>query len=370
MNDRQRGTVWEESIIYCPAEIQLVALSATIANSNQLTDWLNLGPTELIYSNFRPVPLEFYFCNPKGYFPHLTTTPPKLTPSQTQARKQRVVVPGQSSLVCLTQLTSRDMLPAIYFIFSRRGCDKAVADLGSVSLVNEAEQSSCGGRLTILRRKSRSRPLWTNFPLPWYCCPSRRGCCLLGRDWWKNIQQGLIKVVFATETWQLELICLPETVISSKRTDRGHRLLNASEFLQMAGQAGRRGMDKRGYVVTLQTPFEGAKDTANLATAGADPLRSQFTPSYGMVLNLLQTHTLEQAKSWWNAALVSVERLKLKPQYRSAQGTSSTTSPNPEQLAYVDIRQLDSMKLRQRLKVERQLVKICKTKPSQYGLSN
>jgi len=69
MNDRQRGTVWEESIIYCPAEIQV--LSATIANSNQLTDWLNQvhGPTELIYSNFRPVPLEFYFCNPKVISP-------------------------------------------------------------------------------------------------------------------------------------------------------------------------------------------------------------------------------------------------------------------------------------------------------------
>ena len=58
MNDRQRGTVWEESIIYCPPEIQLLALSATVDNSDQLTDWLQRvhGPTELIYSNFRPVP--------------------------------------------------------------------------------------------------------------------------------------------------------------------------------------------------------------------------------------------------------------------------------------------------------------------------
>lgn len=68
MNDRQRGTVWEESIIYCPHEIQLAALSATIANSDQLTDWINQvhGPTELIYSNFRPVPLEFHYCTPKS----------------------------------------------------------------------------------------------------------------------------------------------------------------------------------------------------------------------------------------------------------------------------------------------------------------
>ena len=63
MNDRQRGTVWEESIIYCPPEIQLVALSATVANSQELTDWICQvhGPTKLIYSDYRPVPLQFHF---------------------------------------------------------------------------------------------------------------------------------------------------------------------------------------------------------------------------------------------------------------------------------------------------------------------
>lgn len=88
------------------------------------------------------------------------------------------------------------------------------------------------------------------------------------------------------------------TVIStlSKRTDTGHRLLNASEFLQMAGRAGRRGMDLQGHVVTVQTPFEGSKEAAYLATSKPDPLVSQFTPSYGMVLNLLQTHTLDETR--------------------------------------------------------------------------
>ncbi|MBE9019570.1 DEAD/DEAH box helicase, partial [Chroococcidiopsidales cyanobacterium LEGE 13417] len=82
MNDRQRGTVWEESIIYCPPDIQLVALSATIANSDQLTDWICRvhGPTELIYSEFRPVPLEFYFGNPKGIFPLLDPKSGKINP--------------------------------------------------------------------------------------------------------------------------------------------------------------------------------------------------------------------------------------------------------------------------------------------------
>lgn len=87
MNDRQRGTVWEESIIYCPPEIQLLALSATVENSGQLTDWLQQvhGPTELIYSDFRPVPLEFHYCTTKRLVPLLDSSNKKCTPSSKAA---------------------------------------------------------------------------------------------------------------------------------------------------------------------------------------------------------------------------------------------------------------------------------------------
>ncbi|NJO50398.1 MAG: DEAD/DEAH box helicase, partial [Leptolyngbyaceae cyanobacterium RM2_2_4] len=91
MNDRQRGTVWEESVIYSPPEVQLVALSATVANSDQLTDWIDRvhGPTELIYSDFRPVPLQFHFCNPKGLFPLLNRNQKSINPSLKRKGKQR-----------------------------------------------------------------------------------------------------------------------------------------------------------------------------------------------------------------------------------------------------------------------------------------
>jgi len=87
------------------------------------------------------------------------------------------------------------------------------------------------------------------------------------------------------------------TIIStlSKRSDNGHRQLMGSEFLQMAGRAGSRGLDSRGYVVTLQTRFEGVREAGQLATSPADPLISQFTPSYGMVLNLLQRYDLNKS---------------------------------------------------------------------------
>ncbi len=371
MNDRQRGTVWEESIIYCPTEIQLVALSATIANSDQLTDWIDQvhGPTELIYSNYRPVPLEYYFGNPKGVFPLLdndkTRINPRLKPKRGSSDRKNSPRPEAPTLgYTLMHLSSRDMLPAIYFIFSRRGCDKAVEELGAISLVNKAEAEKLRSQIDeFLRRNPDAGRAGQVEPLYRGIAAHHAGILPA----WKGLveelfQQGLIKVVFATETLAAG-INMPArtTVISSlsKRTDRGHRLLNASEFLQMAGRAGRRGMDERGYVVTLQTPFEGAKEAAYLATAGADPLVSQFTPSYGMVLNLLQTHTLAEARELLERSFAKyLATLYLKPQYEALQQLQAQLAQIQAQLAAIDKEQVISYeKLRQRLKVERQLLK-------------
>lgn len=305
MNDRQRGTVWEESIIYCPTEIQLVALSATVANSSQLTDWIAKvhGPTELIYSDFRPVPLEYHFCNEKGLFPlldeHKQRISPRLISKKKQKDRSHIPVPSLADL--LSQLQERDMLPAIYFIFSRRGCDAAVDEVKHLSLVTEAESAELRhlvneflARNPEAGRTSQIEPLCKGIA-------SHHAGILPA---WKGLveelfQKGLIRVVFATETLAAG-INMPArtTVISSlsKRTDDGHRLLKPSEFLQMSGRAGRRGMDPIGHVVAVQTRFEGAVEAAYLATKGADPLVSQFTASYGMVLNLLQTHRIEAAK--------------------------------------------------------------------------
>ncbi|MBH8572876.1 RNA helicase [Nostocaceae cyanobacterium CENA369] len=373
MNDRQRGTVWEESIIYCPHEVQLVALSATVANSDQLTDWLNRvhGPTDLIYSDFRPVPLEFHYCNPKGLFPLLNDSKTKINPRLANRGKRRQGDKGKngrpeapSLSYTLSQLQQRDMLPAIYFIFSRRGCDKAVAEVGDLWLVNNDESQ-------ILRRQideflSRNPEAGRSGQIaPLYRGIAAHHAGILPA--WKVLveelfQQGLIKVVFATETLAAG-INMPArtTVIStlSKRTDTGHRLLNASEFLQMAGRAGRRGMDKQGHVVTVQTPFEGAKEAAYLATSKPDPLVSQFTPSYGMVLNLLQTHTLDEARELIERSFGQyMATLHLRPDYDEIAEIKAELARLQEQIAAVDENELLVYeKLRQRLKVERQLLK-------------
>ncbi|MGK7923469.1 MAG: DEAD/DEAH box helicase [Trichodesmium sp.] len=382
MNDRQRGTVWEESIIYCPPEIQVLALSATVANSDQLTDWIARvhGPTQLIYSDFRPVPLQFNFSNNKGLFPLLNNNQnrinPQLKPKTRQAgRNQRGRQQEPSLSAVLSQLKERDMLPAIYFIFSRRGCARAVAEIaqvGNLTLVNEIEAAQLEN---LIREFIKRNPDLANSkqlePLSRGIASHHAGMLPV----WKGLveelfQQGLIKVVFATETLAAG-INMPArtTVISSlsKRTDDGHRLLKPSEFLQMAGRAGRRGMDTQGYVLTVQTRFEGAKEAAYLATSGADPLVSQFTPSYGMVLNLLQTHTLLEAKElversfgqYLSTLSLIPEREEIEKQQEELNSVQNKLGIYEEN-DFVNLEQLLASyeKLREKAKEEKRILKI------------
>ncbi|MBD3880798.1 DEAD/DEAH box helicase [Phormidium tenue FACHB-886] len=380
MNDRQRGTVWEESIIYAPPNVQLVALSATIDNSDQLTDWINQvhGSTKLIYSDFRPVPLEFHFCNPKGLFPLLNPNGKGINPRlKPKGGRQRGRQDAPSLGYVVSQLQQRDMLPAIYFIFSRRGCDKAVAEMGNFSLVNDAEVAALKQQIDAFLARNPEAGRAEHIE-PLYRGVAAHHAGVLPA--WKGLieelfQQGLIKVVFATETLAAG-INMPArtTVISSlsKRTDRGHRMLTASEFLQMAGRAGRRGMDKIGYVVTVQTPYENAQDAAHLAVAKADPLVSQFAPSYGMVLNLLQTHTVEEAKDLVERSFGQyLSTLYLRPQIQAIAERQQDLQQQEAQINSIDPALLANYeKLHERLREERRLLKTLQQQAQQMNSEN
>ena len=377
MNDRQRGTVWEESIIYCPKEIQLVALSATIANGEQLTDWIQSvhGEAELIYSDWRPIPLHFYFCNGKGLFPLLDGQRKRLNPKlhgQTELRRRGGKRDFLSIRYVVSQLQQREMLPAIYFIFSRRGCDQAVQEVLGMNLLTNAEQQALAERVDAFLAQHQDivapemiAPLYQGI------AAHHAGVLPVVKTLVETLfQEGLIKLVFATETLAAG-INMPArtTVIStlSKRTDSGHRLLTASEFLQMAGRAGRRGMDTVGHVVTLQTPFEGAHEAAFLATAAPDPLMSQFTPSYGMVLNLLQRHTLEEARELVERSFGQyLATLQLTPQRRAIAELETELQTVQQRLSGIDRRQLAQyQKLRERLRQDQRLLKILEQQAEQ-----
>ncbi|MEM6452042.1 MAG: DEAD/DEAH box helicase [Cyanobacteria bacterium P01_D01_bin.105] len=374
MNDRQRGTVWEESVIYCPPEIQLVGLSATVANGGQLTDWISEvhGPTRLIYSNYRPVPLNFHFAVEKGIFPLLNPENTKLHPRLKNHRKpprrqrgQKKKPAGATLPSVVSKLQQKDMLPAIYFIFSRKGCDKSVQAVAHMNLVSEAEAELLKRRIDAFLQRNPDA-VRANQLEPLYRGIAAHHAGILPA--WKGLveqlfQAGLIKVVFATETLAAGINMPARTTVIaslSKRTDNGHRLLHASEFLQMSGRAGRRGMDKEGHVVTVESPFEGAKEASNLALSPPDPLVSQFTPSYGMVLNLLQIHTVEEAQELIERSFGQyLATLHLAPQRQAIATVEREISILKDQLAYVTEEAIaDYEKLRGWLKEEERLLKI------------
>ncbi|MEL6494914.1 MAG: DEAD/DEAH box helicase, partial [Cyanobacteria bacterium J06623_7] len=440
ISNRFRGTVWEESIIYCPPQIQLVALSATIGNPQELTDWIaqvrnsNPGnPTryecELINSNFRPVPLRYYFCDRQGIHRLLNQAETEINPKlKSRARKgqkpKRLKVKDCPKIYQVVQrLHQKDMLPAIYIIFSRRGCDKAVDTIDAIALVTPEEGQQIERILlyfflhnnidlqTALVEHFKTEnpelvPLLRDYLanneaaednlaqylkanpnqkyLLWqFLCensqiaridqiePLMRGIAshhagLLPA--WKELverlfEMGLVKIVFATATLAAGINMPARTTVMSalsKRTDGGHSMLSPSEFLQISGRAGRRGKDKVGHVVTLQTPFEGAKEAAFLATSTAEPLRSWFTPSYGMVLNLLQKYSLPEVKELLERSFAEyLSQKRLAPEQTAIAEISTELAKLDISLASVAPGKLAGYeKLRERAKEEQRLLGI------------
>lgn len=309
MNDEQRGTVWEESIIYCPSSIQIIALSATVANSQQLCDWINTvhSDTQLVYTDFRPVPLRHYYFDSSKPFEILPLLTPegrlnkKIRPEKKinfhsrQAKKRNTVKD------VISVLHKKEMLPAIFFTFSRKKCDENMEKCSDLHLISDSEAKQIRAEIQDFLKEHTYLENNKNLEYLYNGVASHHAGLLPA---WKLLverlfQKGLIKVVFATETLAAG-INMPArtTVISavSKRTDSGHRMLTANEFLQMSGRAGRRGMDKVGYVVVMGTQFQSPEEVADLVRSSSNPLESRFSPSYSMVLNLLQNLELEQAK--------------------------------------------------------------------------
>ena len=308
MNDEDRGTVWEESIIYCPTNIQIIALSATVANADELTAWINTvhSETKLVDTDFRPVPLKFFYFDssqPDKILPLFTPTGQlnkKIKPEKKiwgpKRKKQKSHVKD-----IVRNLFEQDMLPAIYFTFSRKKCDEQMEMCANLELVTRGEQAQI--KQIIDDYIAENPHLYNNRHIEYLLqgVASHHAGLLPA---WKNLveklfQKGLIKVVFATETLAAGINMPARTTVissTSKRTDSGHRMLTASEFLQMSGRAGRRGMDEIGYVVVVGTMFQTPEEVAELVLSDANPLESRFSPSYSMVLNLLQRFSLDEAK--------------------------------------------------------------------------
>lgn len=306
MNDRERGTVWEEILIHCPRHILFVALSATIANAKELATWITSIHNKIVVIEHpvRPVPIEHLYYTNEKLFPLLNSSnEPNFKLARNwgrdsfDGRKKRVEV---NPVSVLHKLHEKNLLPAIYFVFSRRGCDTNLSDClqAKFNLVTKEERAEIQEMVNKVRRDNLSlsdtSPITKKLlnALPGGIAVHHAGLVPVLRHLVEMLfQKNLIKVVFATETLAAG-INMPArtTVIStlSKRGDFGHEVLSVNSFRQMTGRAGRRGKDEVGFCVIINDGREPYSEGVRLVKSPPDPIQSNFTLSYNMVLNLLK----------------------------------------------------------------------------------
>jgi ATP-dependent RNA helicase HelY len=344
LQDPYRGAVWEEVLIHLPLSVAVVCLSATVSNAEEFGEWIGVlrGPTRVVIEERRPVPLRNLYMVGDELHPmhvevdgHPMPNPYIVSLEQREVRvrtyrragsrtiqtarlsrpregHRRVYVPRREEVVEV--LDAEGMLPAIYFVFSRAGCDR------SVRFVMEA-----GLRLTSrdeadrIRERADARVAWIDDDelnalgyfdlreaLAAGVASHHAGMLPVFKETVEELfAAGLVKVVFATETLSLGINMPARSVVIEelwKFSGERHELLTPGEYTQLTGRAGRRGIDEVGNAVVLyqrQVPFE---RVAGLASTRTYELRSSFRPSYNMAVNLVQNYSPDEAHHLLNSS--------------------------------------------------------------------
>jgi superfamily II RNA helicase len=311
MGDEGRGTVWEEIIVAAPPDVLLVALSATVANVKEIADWISIvhRPIVPVIHTERPVPLSYSVADLAGELHSIDAVRSgrarPIGADDGRALREddrgrwytrRVVDPG----VMIEALALYRWLPAIYFIFSRAGCERALDDyLGEGRPLLTAEQRAEVDR-AIGDMVAESPTIADSTLNQTVFAGLRAGVGLhhagvlpgVKRLIEQLFERGLCQVVFATETMSLGIHMPAKSVVLqglTKRTDRGFRGLTHNELTQMAGRAGRRGIDPEGHCVIALDARDGLEDVVRTVDAPPEPIESQFRLGYGSVAQLLGT---------------------------------------------------------------------------------
>jgi ATP-dependent RNA helicase HelY len=334
--DRSRGAVWEEVIIHLPESVAVVSLSATVSNAEEFGEWLATvrGSNDIVVEERRPVPLfqhvmvgsRLYdlFSDSDGDGPGEEAVNPRLTQvarddwrsSRTRDHRAkrgsyrrptgRALVPSRTDVV--ERLDAEGLLPAIMFIFSRKGCDAAVqqclyANLRLTTAAERAEISAfVEARTTVLAQSDLDvlgYPDWAE-ALKRGISSHHAGMLPIFKECVEEMfSRGLVKVVFATETLALGINMPARSVVIdklSKWNGETHAEVTPGEYTQLTGRAGRRGIDVEGHAVVLWAPDFDPKAVAGLASTRTYPLRSSFRPSYNMAVNLVHQFGRDTAR--------------------------------------------------------------------------
>jgi ATP-dependent RNA helicase HelY len=343
LQDAYRGPVWEEVIIHLPRHVQLVCLSATVSNTRELAEWIGTvrGPTDAVIEERRPVQLDnLYLVGDRTNDRlHLLPTFVEHRANPDAARldasavrfgrgrpndrglrgsgRRTLYTPGRIETVEL--LDSRGMLPAIYFIFSRNQCDEAARaclDAGlrftaeherdRIRLIAEARLGSLDpSDLTVLGYGQFMAELEAGL------APHHAGMVPPFKEVVEAcFVEGLVKVVFATETLAVGINMPARTVVIEKLTKftgDHHEQLTPGQYTQLTGRAGRRGIDELGYAVVSWSPFVRFEAVAELAGSRSFHLRSAFRPTYNMAANLVRNYGDEEAHHLLNLSFAQFQ---------------------------------------------------------------
>lgn len=317
LQDRYRGAVWEEVIIHLDTEVRLVCLSATVSNAEELGSWIEAvrGPTTVIREYRRPVPLEVsLLASDRATHRELAVRLLEGSRVSTEAterfagqqRRGRYRPPGRVPTVALLQ--RRQLLPVLYFIFSRQQCDEAAEScLRAGLMLTTAEQRVLIRQLIAERLSEYDRSELEILGIDGFTKRLEAGIAAHHAGLipaFKEIIEtcfirGLIQIVFATETLALGVNLPARSVVIERLTRfRGetHEMLTAGEFTQLTGRAGRRGIDVHGDAFVHWSPYVRVEEIADLARSRDFILRSAFRPTYNMAAHLVESFDPSQAR--------------------------------------------------------------------------
>jgi len=300
--DPERGTAWEEVILYTPAHTRLLLLSATLPNVAELADWMGQvrgRRPAVVTERVRPVPLEFLAADASG----------RLVPLRVAAAEDRR--PREWAAAVMASLEEAGLLPAIFFFPARRLCDEAVRLLGRRPAPGEGERREAWGRWEEEFPHLGGHPFRTVLVRSGVA-PHHAGHTTAWRMAVEDLlEKGLLRAVAATTTLAAGLDVPARTVVLStlvRNSPEGMVYLSATEFHQMAGRAGRRGRDTVGFVVVPALDPDELAQAEALVGSGPEPIRSAFTPTYSLVLNLLRTKPVEVAVAELDRSLAAHQR--------------------------------------------------------------
>ncbi|KAG4080682.1 hypothetical protein HA402_013212 [Bradysia odoriphaga] len=326
MRDKERGVVWEETLILLPDNVHYVFLSATIPNARQFCEWvcfIHKQPCHVVYTDYRPTPLQHYIFPAGGDGIHLVVdekgnfkednfnTAMNVLLSAGDAAKgdQRGRKGGMSQNASQTNIfkivkmvMEKNFAPVIIFSFSKKECEAYAMQMAKLDfntldekkLVDEVFNNA----MEVLSEEDRQLPQVENvLPL------LRRGIGIHHGGLLPILKEtieilfgeGLIKALFATETFAMGLNMPARTVLftSPRKFDgKETRWITSGEYIQMSGRAGRRGLDDKGIVILMIDEKVSKAVGKDIVQGKPDPINSAFHLTYNMVLNLLRVEEI------------------------------------------------------------------------------